>query len=366
MAEERRKPKIDLKTRIPSKTVKGLSPTGSGSAIPPPPGAVPAPPPDLLGRRSMPPQVSVDPNDPLGAAQVHGGHQKQQVIVVEAAPQDHHAASKKGTFYAIVVGVLAIGAVIGFVSGSASAKGDRKAHAISEVKDLQAKIDNTDKNFEKLLLLLDTATSELNTDNLKQGTIDGIKNFSSGFSAADLKAADLAYLGEDTGLKIVSWANKVNHLDQMRAQMTRGNHLEAIQGVLKSLTIPGKLAKYGVQLDRPSNDMPMSTASIIDFGEPLDPKAKFDNKTDAKAPKLVAKSGPLDVYPGKGDFFDKGYISPILGAEWAKACGLRGYVANSVKADLDELTGSIKGNADDKGVIDMGKDLSDKLKALVK
>ncbi|GAC1364452.1 MAG: hypothetical protein NVSMB47_16030 [Polyangiales bacterium] len=366
MAEERKKPKIDLKTRIPSKTVKGLNPSsGSGSAIPPPPGAVPAPPPDLLGRRSMPPQVSVDPNDPLGAAQVHGGHQKQQVIVVEASPQDTHAASKKGTFYAIVGGVLVIGGVIGFVSGSASAKGDRKSHAISEVKDLQAKIDKTDKNFEQLLGLLDTATSELNNDNLTQGTIDGIKNFSSGFSAADLKAADLAYLGEDTGLKVVSWANKVNHLDQMRAQMTRGNHLETIQGALKTLTVPGKMSKYGIQLERPSNDMPISIASIVDFGEPLDPKGKID-KADPKAPKLTAKSGALDVYPGKGDFFDKGFVSPIMGSEWAKACGVRGYVANSAKADLDELTNSIKGNADDKGVIDMGKELSDKLKVLAK
>src|SRR5258708_28246648 len=107
MAEERKKPKIDLKTRIPSKTVKGLTPI-AGGAIPPPPGAIAGPPPDLLGRRSMPPKVSADPNDPLGAAQMEGGHRApQQVIVVEAAPQDGHvrAASQEGVFFAIVVRV---------------------------------------------------------------------------------------------------------------------------------------------------------------------------------------------------------------------------------------------------------------------
>ena len=367
MAEERKKPKIDLKTRIPSKTVKGLTPAaGAGGAIPPPPGAVPAPPPDLLGRRTMPPKVSADPNDPLGAAQLEGAPQKQQVIVVEAAPAEAHAGSKKGVFYGIVAGVLAGGVLIGFLVGSGSADRGRKAKAVAEVGDLVKKIDATSKNFDTLSQTIDQALSELNGEGLTQASIDGIKNFSSGFSAADLKNMDLAYIGEDTALKVVDYAQKVNYVDSLRANITKGNGLENVQNALKSVSIPAKQARFGVQLERPSNDMPITIADIVDFGEPLDPKAKIDSKTDPKAPKLTAKSGALDVYPGKGDFFDKGFVSPILGADWSKACGVRSYVFGSAQQDLTNLSNAIKGSGDDKGIIATGKDVSDKLKTLLK
>lgn len=366
MAEERKKPKIDLKTRIPSKTVKGLTPGAAGGAIPPPPGAVPAPPPDLLGRRTVPPKVSADPNDPLGAAQMEGAPQKQQVIVVEAAPAEAHAGSKKGVFYGIVAGVLAGGVLIGFLVGSGSADRGRKSKAIAELTELQKKIDTTDKNFEHLSGLLDQAVSDLNSDNLSQATIDGIKNFSSGFSAADLKTIDLAYIGEDTALKVVNYSQKVSFLDSLRANMTKGNRLEGVQANLKAVTVPGKQAKFGVQLEKPSTAMPISIASLVDFGEVLDPAAKVDAKTDPKAPKLMTKGGALDVYPGKGDFFDKGFVSPILGSDWAKACPARAAILGGVISDLTDLSNTIKGGGEEKGVIDMGKELSDKLKALAK
>ena len=364
MAEERKKPKIDLKTRIPSKTVKGLTPAASaGGAIPPPPGAVPAPPPDLLGRRQAQPKI--DPNDPLGAAE--GAQAKQQVIVVEAAPADAHpAASKKGVFYGIVALTLVVGAGVGFLVGSGSADRGRKSKAVSEVNDLVKKIDVTSQNFESLAGLLDQAMSELNNDNLSQASIDGIKNFSSGFSAADLKNVDIAYLGEDTALKVVDYAQKVNYLDSLRANITKGNGLENVQNALKAVSIPAKQARFGVQLERPSNDMPITIADLVDFGEPLDPKAKTDLKTDPKAPKLQAKGGNLDVWPGKGDFFEKGYVSPILGADWSKMCGVRSYVFASAQSDLTNLSNNIKGSGDDKGILAQGKELADKLKALAK
>ena len=364
MAEERKKPKIDLKTRIPSKTVKGLSPV-AGGAIPPPPGAVPAPPPDLLGRRSMPPKVSADPNDPLGAATMEGGHkpQQQQIVVVEAAHAEgvHGAASKKGVFYGVVAGVLIVGAGIGFLIGSGSADRGRKTKALTEVKDLQGKIDKTNKNLEGLLGTLKQATSEINGEGLSQGTIDAIKNFSSGFSAADLKTVDFAYLGDDTSLKILTYGEKVSHIDQMRGSLTEHNNLENANLQIKAFSIPSKQSKWGVVLDKPSNDAPITVASLVDFGEPLDLKAKVDTK----ALKLGAKSGQYDVWPGKGDFLgDKQYVSPIMGSDWLKACPVRAQALGYNQQGIQQLIVAIEGAGDDRGTLTPGKELADKLKTI--
>ena len=365
MAEERKKPKIDLKTRIPSKTVKGLAPVAGGGAIPPPPGAVPAPPPDLLGRRSIAP--TGDPNDPLGAAQ--GAKPQQQVIVVEAAHPEGVAghASKTGMFYGIVAGVLLAGIGVGFLVGSGSADRGRKAKAVSEAKDLQAKVAKANTNLETLDNTLKQALSELNGEGLKQETIDAIKNTGSGFSAADLKNLDLAYFGEDNALKIVTWANKVAYVDELRANLTKGNALENANTALKSASIPSKQAKWGVTLEKGSKDVPITVASLVDFGEPLDPKAKVDAK-DPKAPKLLAKSGALDVWPEKGDFVggEKTYVSAIMGGDWLKACPVRGQILSYTADGLTDLVAAIEGSGDDKGTLTPGKELADKLKTIAK
>ena len=129
MAEERKKPKIDLKTRIPSKTVKGLTPA-PGGAIPPPPGAVPAPPPDLMGKRSIPPKVTVDPNNPLAAATVEGGaaSAQQQMIVVHA---DEHHEKKMGKGAVIGIGIagVIVGIIGGWIVGSSSGKKEQATKA---------------------------------------------------------------------------------------------------------------------------------------------------------------------------------------------------------------------------------------------
>lgn len=365
MAEERKKPKIDLKTRIPSKTVKGLAPVTGGGAIPPPPGAVPAPPPDLLGRRSMAP--TGDPNDPLGAAQ--GAKPQQQVIVVEAAAPEGVAghAAKRGMFYAIVGAVLLAGVGIGFLVGSGSADRSRKTKAVAEAKDLTTKVTTVNKNLETLVTTLKQAQSELNGEGLKQETIDAIKNSTSGFSAADLKNLDLAYFGEDNALKIVTWANKVAHVDELRANLTRGNALENANTAIKQASIPSKQSKWGITLEKPSKEVPITVASLVDFGEPLDLKAKVDAK-DPKAPKLNAKGNQFDVWPEKGDFVggEKTYVSAIMGGDWLKACPVRNQALSYTAAGLNELVAAVEGAGDDKGTLAPGKELADKLKTIAK
>ncbi len=373
MAEERKKPKIDLKTRIPSKTVKGLSPSTGGGAIPPPPGAVPAPPPDLLGRRTQPPKVSVDPNDPLGAAKMEGGSspQQQQIVVVEAAQPEGVAghASKRGVFFAIVGVVLLVGAGIGFLVGSGSSDRGRKGKATGDVKDLQAKVVKTTASLEALLATLKQAQSEVDNDGVKQETIDALKNWKSGFSAADLQSIDLAYIGPDNALKIVGWASSVYYIDQLAVGLTKGNALENANAQVKAFSIPAKQSKWGVTLEKPSKDVPLTVASLVDFGEALDLKTKVDLK-DPKAPKLNAKSAQLDVWADgtKGDFVggEKNYVSAILGSDWLKACPVRAQALGYTRQGIGEVVTALEGAGDIPGVIKPGKDLGDKLKGLAK
>lgn len=374
MAEERKKPKIDLKSRIPSKTVKGLSP-GGGGVIPPPPGAVPAPPPDLLGRRSMPPKVSADPNDPLGAATVSGGNAppQQQIVVVQAAEHDHvgGAAGKKGVLYAMIGGALVVGLGIGFLTGSASKGNEQKNKASNDAKELSAKVAKTDDNLQKFLDTLKSAQSELqNTAQLSAGTIEAIKGWSSGFTSADLKNREIAYFGEDTAGKLINYAEKVNHIDELRAEMTKGGGLESANAQIKAFAIPKDTAKWGVRISKSGggpNDPLAATAELADLGDAVNYKDKASYNVAGKDVKLKTKGGEVDVFgPQSKDFFDKGYVAPIDGKDWLKACPVYAQAVGYTKQNIDQLVVAIEGAGDDPGTLKPGKDLEAKLKTLAK
>jgi len=371
MAGEQKKPKIDLKSRIPSKTVKGLTPA-AGGAIPPPPGAVPAPPPDLLGRRTQPPKVSADPNDPLGAATVTGGPPAQaqpQIVVVQGHHDDHvaGAASKKGVLYALIGAALVVGLGIGFLSGSATKGNETKARASNDARDIAAKVGKTNENLQKFLDTLKAAQSEMqNNAQLTQPTIDAIKAWSSGFTAADLKGRELGYFGEETSGKLITYANKVAHIDELRVALTKGGALEAANSQIKAFEIPKDHARWGVKISKPTDPKapPILNADLVDFGQPV--KMDASSFTGDKEKKLKIKSGEVDVDPNPKDFFSKGFVSAIDGKDWLKACPVyaqaRGYTAQS----LAELTTAVEGSGDDPGTLKPGKDLETKLKSLAK
>lgn len=372
MAGEQKKPKIDLKSRIPSKTVKGLTPA-AGGAIPPPPGAVPAPPPDLLGRRTQPPKVSADPNDPLGAATVTGGPPapaQPQIVVVQGHHDDHvaGAAGKKGVVFAIAGATLVVGLGIGFLSGSATKGNEIKTRASNDARDIAAKVGKTNENLQKFLDTLKAAQSELqNSAQLTQPTIDAIKGWSSGFSAADLKGRELGYFGEETSGKLITWANKVAHIDELRAGLTKGGALEAANQQIKNFEIPSGNARWGIRINKVTDPKgpQMTMADLVDFGQPVKISDAASYSGD-KEKKLKIKSGEVDVDANPKDFFAKTIVSAIDGKDWLKACPVyaqaRGYTAQSV----NELATAIEGSGDDKGTLAPGKDLETKLKSLAK
>ncbi|GAC1353151.1 MAG: hypothetical protein NVS3B20_23390 [Polyangiales bacterium] len=368
MAEERKKVTIDLKSRIPSKTVKGLTPV-PGGAIPPPPGAVPAPPPDLLGRRSLPPKVSADPNDPLGAAHIEGGNRpQQQVIVVEAA---HHegvgAASKKGVLYGIIVAVLAVGAGLGFAIGSATARSAVASKAKTDATELSQKIAKSNEALGKFVESLKGGLSEIDQKGfIEPATIEAIKGYTSPLNVGDLKSREIAYFGETVSGKLLTYAQRVAYIDELKASLTKSNGLENTSAQMKQLAIPKGQVKYGVQISKQGggpNDPQITSATVIDFGTPIDLKTNLDSKADKLK---FAKGDPVDVYPGKGDFLDKGYVSVIDSKDWLKACPVYGQVVGYAKQGLQEIVVAVEGQGDDRGALQPGKELADQLKNLAK
>lgn len=369
MAGEQKKPKIDLKSRIPSKTVKGLTPA-PGGAIPPPPGAVPAPPPDLLGRRTGPPKVSADPNDPLGAATVSGGAAaaaQPQIVVVQGHHDDHvaGAASKKGVLYALIGAALVVGLGIGFLAGSATKGNEVKTRATHDAKEIQAKVGKTNDNLQKFLDTLKSAQSEMqNSAQLSQPTIDAIKGWSSGFTSADLKGRELGYFGEDVGGKLITYANKVAHIDELRANMTKGGKLEGANAQIKNFEIPKDHARWGVKISKSTDAKlpPITFADLVDFGAPvkLDPASFVGDKEK----KLKLKNGEVDVEPNPKDFLSKSVVSPIDGKDWLKACPVYAQAVGYTKQNVDELVVAIEGAGDDPGTLKPGKDLEAKLKSI--
>ena len=373
MAEgERKKPKIDLKTRIPSKTVKGLTPA-PGGAIPPPPGAVPAPPPDLLGKPKAP-KISADPNDPLGAATVEGDvplPQQQQIVVVHAAEGEGGATSKKGTVIAMIVGIGVVGLGIGYIAGQAKKGNDITSKARVDAKELADKVTKTNESLTKFLDQLKAAQSELsNSAQLSQPTIDGLKGWNSGFSSADLKSREIAFFGEETAGKLLTWANKVNHIDELRARLTKGNGLEGVNARLKAFSLPKDTAKYGIKIAKPGSaatDPPITIADLIDFGDSVKYKDLKESYEGDKEKKLKVKSGPMEIWPGgKVDFLEKGFISVIDSKDWSRACPVYPQVLADVNGNITNVIQTIEGAGDDPGTLKPGKDLADKLKSLAK
>jgi hypothetical protein len=368
MAGEQKKPKIDLKSRIPSKTVKGLTPAPGGGAIPPPPGAVPGPPPDLLGRRTSAP--TADANDPLGAAK-GGVAPAPQIVVVQAHEQEGvaGAASKGPVLYALIGGALVVGLGIGFVVGSAM-KGNEVANkAKADAKDIQAKVTKTNENLQKLLDSLKAAQGEIqNTQQLSQPTIDAIKGWSSGFTSADLKGRELAYFGEDTMGKVLTYANKVAHIDDLRAGLTKGGGLEGANAQIKNFDIPKDHARWGVKITKPgaATDPQLTMAELIDLGAPVNLKAKESFVGSGKDVKLKGKSAEFDIDPSPKDFFGKALVSPVEGKDWLKACPVYAQAVGYTKQSVDELATAIEGAGDDRGTLQPGKELADKLKSLQK
>ncbi|MFI5299523.1 MAG: hypothetical protein ACHREM_15645 [Polyangiales bacterium] len=366
MSEERKKPKIDLKTRIPSKTVSGLAPsTLPPGAIPPPPGAVPAPPPDLLGnRRTDRPPVSIDPNDPMAAARIHSSAPppQQQIIVVEA---DHeasgHVAQKKGVFYATIGGVLVIGLGIGAVVGGAMSGRTETAEAKQDAKELLTKVTASNDTLEKLLAAAKEAQAQLsNKGAFDQATIDGLKALKDAplLSVADLQSRKFNRFGTETVGKLLTYSSKVADIDGMRASLPSA--LAQSGAILKAVTIPSKQTRYGVTLSKPTADPMIPMASIFDFGEAVDLK----DKVDGKGWKLNVKAGAQDLWPGKGDFFDKPFAAAIETKDWLKFCPVYGQVKAAAEAKLNELVVAIEGAGDNPGTLTPGKALGDKLKSL--
>ena len=360
-----KKPKIDLKTRIPSKTVKGLAPsTVPPGAIPPPPGSVPAPPPDLLGnRKSLPPKMSIDPNDPMAAARFESGAPpaQQQIIVVQndASEGGVAVAQKKGVFFAVIGIVAVAGLGIGFAVGAGNAGRAANAEGKQDAKDLNAKVNATNDTLTKLAEALKGAQAELsNKGGFDPATITAIEAFKTQpmLAVTDLQGRQLKQLGPETAGKIISFASKVNYIDNLRALLPSAMKQTTAQ--LKAVTIPPKQTRYGVTISKPSGDPMIPMASLVDFGVPVELKDAVDGKTF----KLKTKSGESELWPGKGDFFEKGYMSAIETKDWLKLCPVYSQVKGYAEAKLNEILVAIEGAGDDPGTLTPGKQLADKLK----
>jgi gas vesicle protein len=360
MAEERKKPKIDLKTRIPSKTVKGLTPA-PGGAIPPPPGAVPAPPPDLMGRRSVPPKVTVDPNDPLAAAKVEGAPAREPQMIVVHADEHHEKKMGKGVVIGVALIGVAVGVAAGWIFGSGSGKKEQATAAKNDAAELAKKLQATQ---EKLKAFAETtipqAVNELKTtQQLTQPTIDALKAFDSGFTSGDLDTREIKYFGKETAGKLISYAMKVSHIDSARIEITRDNKLEQVNATLKALIIPKGKVNMGIVINKPGEkDPPMTTATFQPFGEWIELKDKI------KDGKLTTKGGSFDVWNGaKGDVFEKTYVSVLDAKAFGGVCKQQELVLPAITKDLEDLGLAITGSGDDPGALKIGEQAMERLKS---
>jgi len=332
MAEERKNPKIDLRSRIPTKTVKGK--------------AISAP--DTGGKA----RPQIDPNDPLGGGAVEHAP-KQQIVVVQAEPTGGSHATRGAMFFVVIGLVAAAGGGLGYVGGTMSTDKGRSNSARENMKALKGKVATASSALAEYETALKSAQNDLETNGaFSKEAVDKITGFSAPFKRGDLTEMDVARFGKDRAGRLYDFVSSVDYIDRLNAQLKALEPATAADHLKATITPKDMLPAMGITLSKPGNFGSEPTiAKFVDMKEPLSLKTMLTQpaKDSKDPPKLKTKAGEYSVYPGKGDFIgDTTYISTLDPKQWKEVCPLyqmsKEHYARPIADIIAAIEGSGEGN----------------------
>ncbi len=220
MAEEKKKPKIDLKARLgkasagaPAPSLPGSMPPdsggappsgrpsvpGSGPGIAPPAGIAPptgiAPPPGIAppgGMSSFSPFAPKPPPPQPKAAPVSAEAQTIKVEVGEEIHEERRRAGKRAMVYAVIAAVVGIG--LGFLTGGMRERSVRSSLAVKGAVDLENDVKTATEKMNELGAILDAAAEQLGQKKYPADLVEKLGGINIPFDAGNLEGKNVGSL----------------------------------------------------------------------------------------------------------------------------------------------------------------------------
>ena len=228
---DKKKPKIDLKSRLRKQTVS--SPTGS--SIPPPAvgKGIPAPP---FGR------PKVDASNPYAAVEAEqAAKAKPQAFRVEMS-QEVVEAQKKGRSK-VIAGAFAaalVGAGVGFAIGSGHERNKVADVALGGAKELASKVDDATAKAEQLADVLASARQKIAASKFPDAEVSRLGGLRVPFEGADLAGKGIGRFKANMVTMLLTYTAKADAANEQkdRVQRVLGGSKKAIQEFLSQKENP--------------------------------------------------------------------------------------------------------------------------------
>jgi len=229
MADDDKKPKIDLKARLGKKTVSGV-----GASIPPPmmsPGAsIPAPP---FAPSRAPQPAGFEP-EPVRIVE-------PQAIKIEMGEEVVEAQKKaRSKWLMVALGTAFVGGLLGYVLGGRVEANRSFTNAAAGAGILVEDIDKANAEIEKLSAVLKKAKLALGDGRYPEAEINEFGALNIPFDASYLAGKGTGLMGAEINRMLVKFSSDAESANEVKDKLKRvlGGNKEAIVGLFAEKEAP--------------------------------------------------------------------------------------------------------------------------------
>jgi hypothetical protein len=360
MAEQQKKPKIDLKARLGKKGVPGTP----GGSVPPPmgipkPGGIPAPP---FGRKGP----KVDASDPYSAidASAAPARAEPRAIKVEMSEEVVQAQKKgKSKIMALAMVTALVGGILGFTLGGRIESNRGAKTAVAGAKDLVNEVDVANAKVEELATLIQNAKAKLGSNKFPDEEVTALGAINIPFEGSNLTGKGIGRFKPVIVKMLLDYAigaQKANDQKE-RLQAVLGGAKSGVVDLLSQQTAP-KVRWATLVMNGPGGPW----ATMVALPQPFAVKA-----ADGKWPeKFKLKDGNKDV---EYDRYTKGDpigsepdVIPVNPVSQGSVCPSD--VLTRLRRELSDTEEVLRGSevpGDEKqGLLDLGNKLKEQLKGI--
>jgi len=243
MAEEKKKPKIDLKARLGKAVAApaagapiGAPALGGDGSVPPPPGSIPppagaspssrpsgvpglgiAPPPGLSPGIPLPPFGA--PKKKKAEPKVGAAAQTIKVEIGEEIIIERKRAIKRTIFAGIVTAI--IGGVMGFVAGGQAEVGKRGQLTVDRAKSLETEVKAANDKMVELASLLEDAQQSLKAKKYPKDLSKALSEINIPFEASYLEGKGIGGYPAATLRMVIQYTNGVEGLNKKKETLQK-------------------------------------------------------------------------------------------------------------------------------------------------
>lgn len=356
MAEDKKKPKIDLRARLGKKTVGGGGPSipppmATGGSIPAPPFAS-KPPPRMESER---PRI-VEP----------------QAIKIEMSEEVVQAQRKgRSKVIAIAIGTAIVGAILGVALGGGMERRKRQDIALEGAKLLSQDIDKANVEINKLAEILGGAKRALSDGEFPEKAMNELSEVSIPFDGTYLVGKGTGLMSAQINKDLIDFAGKSAEANEQKDMLQRV--LTSAQPQIKELLAQTEKPKFNwsvYMINGPHGPMARMQPVPDPFLVTSKDKGK-DGKAYAWPEELEIPDGDkkvkLKLYKDGNPVSQDPLLVPVDPTSQSAVCPSDTMIR--LRGEIVKLEDLLKGDKSDptdekQGLVDLGQNLIDELKGI--